>query len=279
METQHTPNGGPEKTDMDRGVVSTGWLAANSTFDRKDDRRFGRAFGTSMAVHGALLALLVILTMKPEVITQPIEHMRVVFLQQPPGPGGGGGGSPAPAPPKPVEIPKPKVTPAPVVPPPPVEVPPPPPTPQLQAPVMTNTANLLNASGNVSLAPPGPGGGGRGRGVGTGDGAGVGPGRDAGFGGGEYYRGGGITAVLQVQPQYTSEAMRAKIQGTVELEAEVLENGTVGRVRVTKPLDRTHGLDQKAIEAARKWLFRPPTDAQGRPVKALVTLILDFRLY
>jgi protein TonB len=278
MEIQKTPSGGPGKVDVNRGVVSTGWLAATSSYERKDDRRIGRAFGTSMAVHGALLVLLVFLTMKPEVISQPIEHMRVVFLQQPPGPGGGGGGSPAPAPPKPVEIPKPKVAPAPVVPP-PVEVPPPTPTPQIQAPVMTNTANLINATGNVTLAPPGPGGGGRGRGVGTGDGAGVGPGRDAGFGGGDYIRGGGIEAVLQVQPQYTSEAMRAKIQGTVELEAEVLENGTVGRVRITKSLDRTHGLDQKALDAARKWLFKPPTDAQGRTGRALVTLILDFRLY
>jgi protein TonB len=259
-------------------VVSSGWLAADSTYGRKDDRRLGRAVGTSMLVHGGLLALLVFLTMKPEVISQPIEHMRVVFLQQPPGPGGGGGGSPAPAPPKPVEIPKPKVDPTPVTPP-PIEVPPPPPVPHLTAPVMTNTSNLLNASGTVTLAPPGPGGGGKGTGVGTGDGAGVGPGKTAGFGGGEYYRGGGITAIRIGEPTYTSEAMRAKIQGTVTLDVEVLENGTVGEVRVIKSLDRTHGLDQRAIEAAKQSLFRPPRDAEGRPVKAIVTLILDFRLY
>jgi protein TonB len=110
-------------------------------------------------------------------------------------------------------------------------------------------------------------------------GAGVGPGKTAGFGGGDYYRGGGITAIRIGEPTYTSEAMRAKIQGTVTLDVEVLENGTVGEVRVTKSLDRTHGLDQRAIEAAKQSLFRPPRDAEGRPVKAIVTLILDFRLY
>jgi protein TonB len=259
-------------------VVSSGWLAAESSYGQKDERRLGRAVGTSALVHGGLLVLLVIVTMQPEVIRQPVESMRVVFLQQPPGPGGGGGGNPAPAPPKPVEIPKPKVTPAPVTPP-PVEVPPPPPIPTIEAPVMTNTQNLLNASGNVSLAAPGPGGGGRGTGVGTGQGAGVGEGKTAGFGGGEYYRGGGITAVRTVQPTYTSDAMRAKIQGAVELEAEILEDGTVGQVRVVKSLDRVHGLDEQAIKAAKLWLFRAPTNAQGRPMKAIVTLILDFRLY
>jgi protein TonB len=278
MENAKTPDGGQQPKTPGPGIVSSGWLAAESTYGEKDQRRLGRAVGTSALVHGGLLVVLVILTMKPEVIRQPVEHMRLVFVQQAPGPGGGGGGSPAPAPPKPVEIPKPKAEPTPVTPP-PIDIPPPPPVPSIQAPVMTNTANLLNASGNVSLAPPGPGGGGRGTGVGKGDGAGVGEGKTAGFGGGDYYRGGGITALRQEQPTYTSEAMRAKIQGSVVLEVEVLENGTVGQVRVVKSLDRVHGLDDQAIKAAKLWLFRPPTNAQGQPMKAIVTLILDFRLY
>ncbi len=278
MSTEKPSGGRPEPPGKPQGIVASGWLAAESTFERGDGRRMGRAVGTSVVIHGALLVLLVFVTMKPEVVMAPVEHMRVVLLQQDPGPGGGGGGNPAPAPPKPIEIPKPKPEPVPVVTPPPPVVPPPP-TPTIVAPVMTNAANVVSASGNVSLAPPGPAGGGRGTGVGRGDGAGVGEGKTAGFGGGEYYRGGGITALRQEQPTYTSEAMRAKIQGSVELEAEVLENGTVGEVRITKSLDRTHGLDQQAIKAARLWLFRPPRDPQGRPVKAIVTLILDFRLY
>jgi protein TonB len=275
MNPEQTSAGGPKGTQTERGVVSTGWLAANSTFDRQAERRLGGAVGTSVAVHGVLIALAVFLTMKPEVVTKPIEHMRVVLLQQPPGPGGGGGGSPAPAPPKPIEIPKPKPVPTPVVTPPPtpVDVPIP-----VVAPVMTTAANLVQASGNVSLAPPGPGGGGRGTGIGTGDGRGVGPGTEAGFGGGAY-RGGGIVALKQVDPTYTSEAMRAKVQGSVHLEVIIKPDGTVGEVRIIKSLDRNHGLDQQAIAAAKMWLFRPPTDAQGKSVSAVVTLILDFRLY
>lgn len=275
MSTETTSAGGPEATQSERGIVSAGWLAANSTFDRPDQRKLGGAVGTSVAVHGALLALLVFVTMKPEVVTKPIEHMRVVLLQQPPGPGGGGGGSPAPAPPKPIEIPRPKPVPTPVVtPPPPVDIP----MPTIVAPVMTNAANVVNASGNVSLAPPGPGGGGRGTGVGTGRGSGVGPGEGGGFGGGAY-RGGGIRVLRPEQPTYTSEAMRAKIQGSVELEAVVKPDGTVGEVRITKSLDRNYGLDEQAIKAAKLWLFVPPKDAQGNSVSAVVTLILDFRLY
>jgi TonB family protein len=230
-----------------------------------------------MVVHGALLALLVFITVKPEVVTKPIEHMRVVLLQQPPGPGGGGGGSPAPAPPKPIEVPKPKPVPTPVVPPRPVEVTPVP-MPTIVAPVMTNAENLVRGTGHVLLAPPGPGGGGRGTGVGSGDGPGVGPGRGGGFGGGAY-RGGGIRVLRPEQPTYTSEAMRAKIQGSVELEAVVKPDGTVGEVRITKSLDRNYGLDEQAMKAARLWLFVPPKDAQGQSVTAVVTLILDFRLY
>ena len=72
--------------------------------------------------------------------------------------------------------------------------------------------------------------------------------------------------------------MRAKIQGQVELEIVVLENGTVGEVRVTKSLDRTYGLDQAAMDAAKKWKFRPGV-RQGTPAQVIVTLILEFRLH
>ena len=73
--------------------------------------------------------------------------------------------------------------------------------------------------------------------------------------------------------------MRAKIQGVVELEAVVLENGTIGEVRVVKSLDKAYGLDQEAMNAAKKWLFRPGVDPNGKPVATIVTLILEFRLH
>jgi protein TonB len=80
-----------------------------------------------------------------------------------------------------------------------------------------------------------------------------------------------------VDPVYTAPALAAKLSGTVELEAVVLTNGTVGSVRVTRSLDAVYGLDREAINAARQWLFRPGTQ-QGRPVEVFVKLILEFRI-
>jgi len=84
--------------------------------------------------------------------------------------------------------------------------------------------------------------------------------------------------ISNVQPKYTPEAMKAKIQGSVELEAIVLTDGTVGDVRVLKSLDKDLGLDQAAIAAAKQWKFRPGTDRSGNPLPVIITLILDFRL-
>ena len=72
--------------------------------------------------------------------------------------------------------------------------------------------------------------------------------------------------------------MRARVQGAVLLEATVLENGSVGPVRVVRSVDQTHGLDKKAVEAVRAWRFRPGS-YQGKPVavKVLVELIFTLR--
>ena len=81
-----------------------------------------------------------------------------------------------------------------------------------------------------------------------------------------------------ILPSYTPDAMRAKIQGTVELRIVVAPDGTVGAIRVLKSLDDQYGLDRQAIEAAAWWLFEPAT-VNGTAVAAKVTLILEFRLH
>jgi protein TonB len=275
--------GPPPSSGSGPPVNSNGWLGSQSIFERRDERRLGRAFGASIAAHSGLLVLLLIGLGAPAatmlVETPPIEY-KVVFLPEV-GPGGGGGGSPAPAPPKPVEVPKhkaPDPIPVPVEVPKPVE---PPPIPTLVAPIETNAAAIVQSSGTstVSLAPYG--GGGRGGGIGSGTGNGVGEGTGGGFGGDAYRPGAGIenpTAVRQMQPKYTSDAMRAKIQGIVQVEAVVLENGTVGNVRILRSLDRNFGLDKEALIAARQWLFRPAT-RQGKAVPIIVIIELEFRLH
>lgn len=276
------PAPAPAEPVQARGAISaSGWLGADGVYQFADDRKLGRALGTSLLIHGGLLAVvLAIFAVVPqEVLNQAIPmEFKMAFVPQP-GPGGGGGGSPAPAPAKKVEIPVTKApTAVPIAVPIPVE---PPPMPTLVAPITTNST-VLQASGANLISMANYGGGGRGGGVGTGTGNGVGAGTGGGFGGGVYAPGNGVSwpeVRREEKPKYTSDAMRAKIQGQVELEIVVLENGTVGDVRVTKSLDRTYGLDQAAMDAAKKWLFKASVNKDGTPVATRVGLVLEFRLH
>ena len=213
-----------------------------------------------------------IINQQPDVpLTMP------VFLNTP-GPGGGGGGNPAPAPPKKMELPKPKPMESIPV---PVPVPVEPPPPSLTAPVQTNLS-VIQAPGTSSISISQLGGGGRGTGIGPGNGSGLGPGEGGGTGGGIYNIGNGVTSptiIHQIDPTYTSDAMRAKIQGEVQLNAVVEPNGLLSGITVSKSLDRTFGLDQAAIDAVKKWLFKPGLNKDGKPVRVQVQLILEFRLH
>ena len=134
-----------------------------------------------------------------------------------------------------------------------------------------------NASG------PGTNARGEGRGEGT-DGPGSGTGRGPGVGEGDrpFVDGApGVTSprpLVEQKPEYTVEAMRARVQGSVLLEATVLENGSVADIRVLKAMEPSYGLDEKAVEALRAWKFRAGT-YQGRPVavKVLVELLFTLR--
>ena len=92
--------------------------------------------------------------------------------------------------------------------------------------------------------------------------------------------GAGVTAprlVKDPKPGYTAEAMRAKIQGAVSLEAVVQTDGTVGEVRVTRSLDREFGLDDQAINALKNWRFTPGMK-DGVAVPVLVAVEMTFTL-
>jgi protein TonB len=83
--------------------------------------------------------------------------------------------------------------------------------------------------------------------------------------------------IKDVKPQYTSEAMRAKVQGAVLVECVVLTDGTVGDLKVVRSLDKVYGLDEEAIKAAKQWRFAPGT-REGVPVPVLITIELTFTL-
>ncbi len=254
--------------------------------------------GFSVLIHVAVAGLIIaFVRLAPAgfMASQPMESIplhNIIFLNQPgPGGGGGGGGNRMKLPEKKAElagkVSKPEPTPVPQVK--PADTPPPPP---LDIPARTSFDATTTVAGSLdglasSLSQgPGSGGGsgtGTGTGIGPGTGSGLGPGWGGGFGGGAYRRGSGIedpVPLYQATPEYTGEAMRAKISGMVQLECVVLENGTVGDVRVTRSLDPVFGLDQKAIAAAKKWRFIPGKLRQtGQAVAVLVIIELTFTIH
>lgn len=83
--------------------------------------------------------------------------------------------------------------------------------------------------------------------------------------------------VKEFKPEYTKEAMNLGIQGTLEVEAVINTDGTVGEVRVVRSLDKEHGLDEQAIKAVKQWEFKPAVK-DGVAVPVLVTIELSFAL-
>ena len=76
-------------------------------------------------------------------------------------------------------------------------------------------------------------------------------------------------------PEYTPEARRARIQGVVIIEVLIDEAGNVTNAKVLKPLPL--GLDYQAVEAVKRWKFRPAT-LHGRPVAVYYNLTVNFRV-
>jgi TonB family protein len=146
-----------------------------------------------------------------------------------------------------------------------------------------NAANYGDPFSHSGILSNGTGSGGgigsgKGGGVGSGNGAGVGPGEGGGFGGGVFRVGGGVTppTLLQkVEPEYSEEARKAKHAGTVVLYIEVTPDGRASNIRVQHSLGL--GLDEKAIEAVKKWKFSPGKK-DGKPVTVAATIEVNFRL-
>ncbi len=148
---------------------------------------------------------------------------------------------------------------------------------------------------------PGSGNGigtGTGTGVGPGDGSGVGPGRDKNIGGGDFNAGGGgpggggggdysriftgkeVTSkarlISKPEPQYTEDARKNQITGTVVLKVVFSSGGQVTNIRTVSGLP--HGLTERAIAAARQIKFVPATK-DGRQVSMWMQLEYNFNLY
>ena len=81
-------------------------------------------------------------------------------------------------------------------------------------------------------------------------------------------------AVSRPSPVYPPMAKQLRIQGEVELEAAIAEDGTVEEVHIVSgnPL-----LTKSAAEVVKKWKFTPVKDGD-KPVKALAPLSITFKL-
>jgi protein TonB len=269
-----------------------GEMPAPHTMETSSWRGTAASIGAHVLVGGLLLyGALHVKQIAQAVKDVPLTFTNIVVTPQA-GPGGGGGGrpEPKPEPPKKAEIVQQK----------PVEVKPLPkptdvPVPEINVPFQTPSATTTIA-GAVSVDANGMGipGGGRGNGIGTGNGSGIGPGSGGGTGGGVYAPGNGISdpiLIHEVKPNYTGDAMRAKLQGVVEMDAMVNPDGSVdaGSLKITRSLDATFGLDEEAKKAVRQWRFRPAmctnqngciggTIPRGQAVKVLISVELTFTL-
>ena len=98
--------------------------------------------------------------------------------------------------------------------------------------------------------------------------------------GGAVYRvGGGVSApkvIFAPHPEYSKEARKAKYEGVCILQLIVTPEGNTRDIRVASPLGR--GLDEKAVEAVKRWKFQPST-LNGKPVAVAINIEVTFRLH
>ena len=108
--------------------------------------------------------------------------------------------------------------------------------------------------------------------------SGIGDGSGGGTGGGPYRPGSGVSPprlLKEVRAQYSDQARRANLEGSVELEIVIRRDGSVGDIKVLRGLGM--GLNEQAIQAVRQWKFAPST-LKGTPVDVIVEVSVEFRL-
>jgi TonB family protein len=81
--------------------------------------------------------------------------------------------------------------------------------------------------------------------------------------------------VHKVEPSYSSDAKKAGLEGTVQLEAVIEVDGSAHDFKVKRPLGL--GLDEQAIHAVSQWRFSP-AEKGGTPVPVFVVVDVNFRL-
>jgi len=78
----------------------------------------------------------------------------------------------------------------------------------------------------------------------------------------------------KIDPEYPEEARKAHYGATVTLDVVIDATGQVQDIHLESPV--SFGLDRRAIEAVRKWTFRPGS-RNGHPVAVQSTITVSFR--
>ena len=269
------------------------------------DENFGWTQAIAFGVHGVIVALLVVpiawYNLQPPVqaknkVDTGIIDISPYVSKLPAGAnkagGGGGGGDRSPLPPTKGKAPRfamtqftpPSAT---------IKNPDPklamdptllgPPELKVANPALSNFGDPLAASVNMSNGPGGGGGigTGEGGGIGSGTGGGLGPGEGGGTGGGMFRAGvngvGQASCFYMPNPPYSEEARKAKYSGTVLVEAVISLDGHVSPKRVlTSP---GLGLDESVLTTMKTWRCKPVLGMNGKPVSAIASFEVVFRLY
>lgn len=81
--------------------------------------------------------------------------------------------------------------------------------------------------------------------------------------------------ISRTEPIYTPEARKARVSGIVIVEVIIDTTGRIVAARILKALPM--GLSEAAVEAVKKWRFKPAT-RHGEAVAVFYNLTVNFRL-
>jgi TonB family protein len=82
------------------------------------------------------------------------------------------------------------------------------------------------------------------------------------------------SATSKTVPDYSPIAKQLKIQGSVELDAVIAEDGSVEKVNI---ISGNPVLTKPASEALKKWRFKPFLEGD-KPIKVVASFDFDFKL-
>ena len=81
--------------------------------------------------------------------------------------------------------------------------------------------------------------------------------------------------IHKIEPEYTEEARKANLEGTVVLTTIISVDGIPQGIKVVRELGG--GLDERAVDCLRQWRFRPAM-IHDEPVSQQITVEMTFRI-